>query len=152
MADYEEMMAEARRFNARMDRIEIDHGFATPDETGHAMALRTAMVAVQAGIVTDDWTCVAQAQVMLEQLVGRLEARTGKSNATMEGLLLREPDVYLVPEDEGLDILGPFPNSDAAYEFYAEHLDWTDVDVRGLESPESWEQAQGKDDDNEEKT
>jgi hypothetical protein len=68
--DYEALMDEARLTNAFRDETDRRNGFATP--TSGRDLVTTVMLALKAGIVTGDWTCVAEAQAMLEELVGVL--------------------------------------------------------------------------------
>jgi hypothetical protein len=64
---YRALMTQARAFNDQMDATEHEVGFSTPVEAGPRQLLLTAMEAIKAGIGTEDWTCVAEGQVMLEQ-------------------------------------------------------------------------------------
>lgn len=65
---YETLMAKARRTNAKRDQDEREVGFAAPSDCTPDLQLRTAMMAIQAGIEMDDWDCIAEAQAMLEHL------------------------------------------------------------------------------------
>jgi len=59
-------MVKARETNASRDEADHRHGFAAPGEAGLPDLVKTAMFAVAAGIITQDWRCVAEGQAMLE--------------------------------------------------------------------------------------
>ena len=67
-ASYEELMRVARLTNKRRDRDEREVGFATPSDGGPGEIIKTAMFAIEAGIRSKDWSCVAEAQALLEEL------------------------------------------------------------------------------------
>lgn len=67
--DYEKLMVAARHANAEMDAVDLAAGWATPAAGGPRMLLATAMSAIEAGIRTADWACVAEGQVMLQELL-----------------------------------------------------------------------------------
>jgi len=67
--DYEKLMLEARQTNRERDAMERDIGVAAVSDAPFLEQLRTVMAAIQAGIVQDDWTCIAEAQGMLEDLL-----------------------------------------------------------------------------------
>lgn len=66
--NYNELMQKARKTNAKRDQSEREAGFLANSNCSPAMQLRTAMMAIQAGITTNDWNCIAESQAMLEQL------------------------------------------------------------------------------------
>jgi hypothetical protein len=70
--NYEELMQKARKTNAERDEIDRKAGFATPGDGASILLLRTAMSAIETGIVTNDWNSVAEGLAMLEILAGRL--------------------------------------------------------------------------------
>ncbi|HJY84869.1 MAG TPA: hypothetical protein VKK81_27780 [Candidatus Binatia bacterium] len=47
-----------------MQRTEHNAGFGTPEGGPLSEHIRTAVFAIEAGIKTDDWNCIAEAQVM----------------------------------------------------------------------------------------
>ncbi len=59
------VIATARATNRRRDEIEHAAGLAAPGEGDQAMALRTVVCALEAGLRTQDWDCIAEALVML---------------------------------------------------------------------------------------
>jgi hypothetical protein len=70
-SDYKKLMAKARQTNAKRDETDREGYFATPDYGPLSQMLKTAMSAVEAGIITADWNAVAEGQAMLEQLMQR---------------------------------------------------------------------------------
>ncbi len=62
------LMRKARLTNAKRDVMERGVGFSSPVDGGKEGLLRTAMTALDAGMKMSDWTCVAEAQAMLEEL------------------------------------------------------------------------------------
>ena len=84
--DYEKLMRKARRINAKRDKEEREVGFAAPgDGDDNSLFLRTAMSAIECGIKTDDWDCVAEGQAMLETLELRLRQQVDSDQATGAG-------------------------------------------------------------------
>ncbi len=71
--DYERLMAQARKTNAERDEEEREVGFAAPGDSGPFDLLRTAALAIECGIRTNDWKAVAEGQAMLEQILSRYE-------------------------------------------------------------------------------
>lgn len=63
-----ELMRRARETNRTRDDSDRKRGFKTPAEFGTGELIRTAMCALVAGLTNEDWTCVAEATAMLEQL------------------------------------------------------------------------------------
>lgn len=78
MPNYHKLMNKARKTNRERDTIDHETGCAAPQEGTKGMLLRTAMCALQAGIASGDWNCVAEGQVMLEQLHFFLEGKPYK--------------------------------------------------------------------------
>lgn len=60
---------ESRRRVAAMDDVDAKSGSATPLQCGQDEVIATAMAAIEAGIGGESWDCVADAYVMLEQLL-----------------------------------------------------------------------------------
>jgi len=71
--DYDKLMDEARKQNVEFDAIDRKSPFASPHERSPKVHLITAMAAIECGIKTDDWSCVAEGQAMLEQLDERMK-------------------------------------------------------------------------------
>lgn len=69
MRSFDDRVARARRTNAERDAIDRAVGTATPAEAGHWESIATAASAVAAGLQTDDWDCVAEAFVLLEEIL-----------------------------------------------------------------------------------
>lgn len=66
--NYEKAMTEARKRAKGMDAIDARQGYSTPEQMGNQEIARTAFAAIKAGIAGDDWSCVADAQVLIEKL------------------------------------------------------------------------------------
>jgi hypothetical protein len=64
MADYNALMREAKDRVASFDRIDHYAEYAQP----LAVRIKTVMCALEAAIKTGNWTMVADAQVMLQQI------------------------------------------------------------------------------------
>lgn len=69
---FRKLIAEAEITNQRFDEMEHKAGFASPNDpikdsriTSEEMLARTVLMALAAGIKMQDWTCVAEAYVML---------------------------------------------------------------------------------------
>jgi hypothetical protein len=45
---------------------------------------------------------------------------------------------YLVPDEESLAIIGPFPDGRTAAAFYRKYMDGLGADVRDSATPEDW--------------
>lgn len=63
---FDSLLAQARKTNAVRDRIDREKGNGAPADYDVATQLRTVLSALQAGINTQDWNCVAEGYVMLE--------------------------------------------------------------------------------------
>lgn len=61
-------LAQAERTNARRDEGERAAGFAIPSDGPPEETVRTAVMALYAGLTTDDWDAVAEAAAMLGDL------------------------------------------------------------------------------------
>lgn len=70
--DYESLMAQARKTNTHRDGVERKNGLIAPSDATPLDQLRTAMSAIRAGIITDDWNAVAEGQDMLVELEKRV--------------------------------------------------------------------------------
>lgn len=70
--NWEVRLQKARRTNMKRDASDTELGFATPAEDGPARHLATALEAIRAGGTREDWDCVAEGVVMLEDLQRRL--------------------------------------------------------------------------------
>lgn len=70
---YVRLMERARRTNLQRDAADRQAGFAPPPSLGVLQQLRTAMLAIECGIKTADWECVAEGQAMLEHLRPEVE-------------------------------------------------------------------------------
>ena len=68
---YAELMGAARMRNATRDELDRSEGFVAPSDLPPLETVRTAMAAIEAGIRMVDWTCIAEAQAMLESVAGR---------------------------------------------------------------------------------
>lgn len=66
--DLQEILAKAKAFNARLDQIDRHNGNPTLQEVGPTQELGVAIAAIEAGIATDQWDCIAQGLVMLYEV------------------------------------------------------------------------------------
>jgi hypothetical protein len=66
--NYQELMAQARKTNKERDQDERAVGFQAASDGTPDLQLRTAMSAIECGIKIEDWSCIAEAQAMLEHL------------------------------------------------------------------------------------
>ena len=69
---YKKIMAAARKINKQRDRDEKAMGLLSASEHSPDGILRTAMLAIRAGIIAKDVTCLAEAQAMIELVEYRL--------------------------------------------------------------------------------
>ncbi len=69
---YKKLMAAARRVNKQRDNDEKKMGLLPASENSPDGILRTAMLALRAGIIAKDVTCLAEAQAMMELVEYRL--------------------------------------------------------------------------------
>ena len=69
--DYDRLMKRARQTNDRRDAVDRTVGFGTPLDCGPLEALRTVDSALEAGIKTGDWNCVAEGLDMLRAILNR---------------------------------------------------------------------------------
>lgn len=70
--NYETTMRAARMINAQRDKSDRRNGFATPGDGPIIEHIHTAMMAIEAGIKSGDWSAVAEGQAMLESVVQRM--------------------------------------------------------------------------------
>lgn len=69
------LITRARHTNDQRTASEHEHGWASPDDLGTYGVLDTALIALEAGMVTEDWSCIAEAYVFVESVVRQLERR-----------------------------------------------------------------------------
>lgn len=79
--NYKELLSKAKATNAKRDQDDREVGFQAASDGTPDMQLRTAIGAIEAGIVTDDWDCIAEAQAMLLHLH---KVVTGRSYSSYE--------------------------------------------------------------------
>lgn len=72
---FESLTNQARRTNAERDSVDRSAGFAAPVECDLLTQLRTVLCALQSGMETQDWNCVAEGYVMLEGVERRTRQR-----------------------------------------------------------------------------
>lgn len=70
--NYDKLMAAARKTNQERDGTDRAVGVAAPGDGPLSLYLTTAMQAIECGIMTDDWACVAEGQAMLEEIEKQL--------------------------------------------------------------------------------
>lgn len=66
------LVARARRTNAQRDQTDLLSGFGIPSDGDLFDLVRTAMMAIEAGLECQDWACVAEGYVFLEQALPKL--------------------------------------------------------------------------------
>jgi hypothetical protein len=66
------MLRDARKTNAQRDVADHRFGFSAPHECSPRALLATARMAIEAGLLTGDPSCVCEGLVMLEQLAERV--------------------------------------------------------------------------------
>jgi hypothetical protein len=73
-ARFRRLIAKAEITNQRRDAIDHGAGFSAPNDpikddriTSREMLVRTALMALECAIKTNDWDCVAEAFVMLNE-------------------------------------------------------------------------------------
>ena len=79
---YSNIMQKARETNIKRDMIDRKNGFVIPKDTKLDDYVRNVMCAIQCGISTNDWNCIAEAQAMLEDI----ELKLRKKNEEIEEL------------------------------------------------------------------
>lgn len=73
-AEFDRLMRRASATNRRRDADERRAGFATPDEGPLDMQLRTVCLAIEAGLRTTDWDCVAEGLEMLRGIESQVRS------------------------------------------------------------------------------
>lgn len=71
--DYEKLMEKARATNAKRDNDDRLSGAGAPEDHGAWALLVTAIDAIKAGVVRDDWNAIAEGQAMLERIVDKYQ-------------------------------------------------------------------------------
>lgn len=66
----ERLRRKAQRTNRRRDVSDALFGFAAPSRSPDEVWLKTITSALEAGIGREDWDCVAEGLVMLEDFIG----------------------------------------------------------------------------------
>lgn len=77
--DIDKLLADARVQTLRMDASEREAGFASISDlipSNPSVVMRTIIAALEAGVRTDDWTCIADGIVMLQDLERHVRAMT----------------------------------------------------------------------------
>lgn len=71
-AEFESLIAKARKTNTYRDARDRRDNFDPPSvsESAH---IRTAMAAIQAGVMTNDMNCIAEGYAMLESMAAFIE-------------------------------------------------------------------------------
>lgn len=72
MNDFEKLMKEARETNRERDAIDRANEHAAPGDASLFLYLDTAVEAIKAGIITSDWSIIAEGLVMLEDIKRRM--------------------------------------------------------------------------------
>lgn len=97
MTIYDDLMVAARRTDERRNADDADAGFASPGDNEPSQLLATAMAAFEAGITQSDWSCVAEAQAMLEKLLHQvlhMEAELKRIRVMGGGCVTYETSLY----------------------------------------------------------
>ena len=71
-ADPLPIISKARKTNAIRDNIDLKNGFAPPNRCSLDVFLKTAMGAILCGLQTEDFDCIAEGYVMLEDMHSKL--------------------------------------------------------------------------------
>ena len=66
------LIQEAERRQVSFDKIDRKGGFAAPSDCSLPLQLKTVESALLAGINRSDWTCAADALVLLRQAIRRI--------------------------------------------------------------------------------
>jgi len=69
---FDRLMAEARETNRRRDQSDRASGFCAPADASLFYHLSASKEALKVGVVTEDWTCVAEGLAMVEEGLARL--------------------------------------------------------------------------------
>lgn len=70
--NYKDQILAARKRIRSMQDSDARAGVASPEDLGAAELVKTAMFAIEAGIATNAWDCIADAQVMLHSAAKEL--------------------------------------------------------------------------------
>jgi hypothetical protein len=70
---FKERIEKARQHNEAFDKIDRQHGNATPAEAGSSALFATGMEAIKAGLHREDFDMVAQGYLMLRQFRDRFD-------------------------------------------------------------------------------
>ena len=76
MNNFEELIAKARQTNQQKDAIDRQFGLVAEGDADLKVRAKTAMMALQAAIATEDWETVAEAYCLLEDH-DQLKAQNG---------------------------------------------------------------------------
>jgi hypothetical protein len=78
----QELLTRAERTNRARDALEREHGFGAVSDQPADLIIRIVIIALEAGIQSDDWDCVAEAAEMLAKLANyypwKAQTRKGK--------------------------------------------------------------------------
>ena len=80
-SEYEALLKKAKRTNQQRDRHDRKVGFAAPGDASLRVYFRTVLSALEAGMRMEDWPCVAEGYVMLQDFYARLESMAQKASA-----------------------------------------------------------------------
>lgn len=75
--DYQKLMDDARKTNLERDQGEESVGLLSERKAHPFVNIRTAMMAIETGIKVADWSCVAEAQALLEMAMGKINQTSG---------------------------------------------------------------------------
>lgn len=78
--EFNELIKNAKARTKEMDATDRESGFAADSDTPGWMRLRTVMFALEAGLKTEDWDCVAEAYVTLEEVNKTIETKIKAEN------------------------------------------------------------------------
>lgn len=71
--DYQKLMDNARKTNLELDQGEESVGLLSERKAHPFVNIRTAMMAIEAGIKVGDWSCIAEAQALLEMAMEKIK-------------------------------------------------------------------------------
>ena len=73
---FDELIDQAARTLAQMNKDDRESGFMPDEEESVPSRLRTVAFALEAGLKTEDWNCIAEAYLMLKATNNKISAET----------------------------------------------------------------------------
>jgi len=134
--NYEELIAKAKATNLERDIIDRQSGYTAPSDRGLIPHLEVVSAAIEAGIRMDDWNCVAEGLVMLQDAIPSRSA-----------FAIEVRSYSGASSDCTIAVYGPFETKRAANDYAEAHgmyesdglggmKFWSIVDETDVETPE----------------